>query len=123
MTPVIVKKIDSCASREVIKKYTTYLLDEAKDLGIFKFEKGARVLIKPNVTLGKPWNSGVTTCPYVVEGIAEWFLKYGASEVIIGEGPTIGVEAKDAFEKAGYTKIAEELGIGLLDLKGTFSKY
>jgi len=75
--------------------------------------QGESVLIKPNLS----WRGGLSTRPSVCKALAEMALEAGASEVIIGEG-MLGMSGPtpEHFEKLGYTRIAGELGIRLLNL-------
>lgn len=74
---------------------------------------GDSVLIKPNLS----WRGGLSTRPSVCKALAQLAIEAGAGDVIIGEGmmgmsgPTPG-----HFEKLGYTKVAKELGVRLLNL-------
>ncbi len=81
---------------------------EASDL-----VEGKRVLIKPNLTVNMPAKTGVTTHPYLVAAAAEYLIDSGADEVLIGESSATRVGP--SFRELGFSQIAEELGIGLLD--------
>ena len=75
--------------------------------------KGGSVLIKPNLS----WRGGLSTRPSVCRALAELSLDAGAGEVVIGEG-MLGMSGPtpEHFEKLGYTRMAGELGIRLLNL-------
>ncbi|MEM2739655.1 MAG: DUF362 domain-containing protein [Candidatus Bathyarchaeia archaeon] len=82
-----------------------------------KIEPGSRILVKPNLTIDKPWTTGATTCPYIVEAIARWFqVKIDNCEVIVGEGSMLGVDTFKAFEACGYLELADKLSVELVDL-------
>ncbi len=99
-----------------IERAVSKLLDMMEETRKGLFDRGTTILIKPNVTMGSPWTTGTTTCPYVVSSVAKWCLKRGAGDVIVGEGSMIGVDTMEAFKACGFDTLAEEVGFGLIDL-------
>ena len=77
---------------------------------------GARVMVKPNLVNALNWRSGAITNPWVTEAIVELAGQASASEVIIAEGTTVGLDAREVFEATGYRKVASRLGVELVDL-------
>jgi uncharacterized protein (DUF362 family) len=63
---------------------------------------GDQVLIKPNLVEAKPYKTGATTNPLLIQAVIQMVKAAGARNVIVGEGSTVGSDT---------TKIAEELGI------------
>jgi uncharacterized protein (DUF362 family) len=41
--------------------------------------------------------------------------KAGASEIVIGESPLVGIDTMEAFKKGGITEVAEKYGVTLID--------
>ncbi len=78
---------------------------------------GSSVLIKPNVVVAKPSETGATTDPRVVKSIAK-LIKEVKAYPIIGESSAVGVNTEDAFKATGYTKLREE-GYRVINLKKT----
>ncbi len=81
------------------------------------------VVIKPNLCAIKSHETGTTTDPMVVEEIIR-FLKgtFDVSNISIVESDGSQVLADLAFELLGYRKMAEKLGVNLLNLsKAPFS--
>jgi len=77
------------------------------------YVKGRRVLIKPNVTVNLPAETGVTTHPYLFREAAEYLLEVGAREVVLGEGRAGRV--MPAFKDQGFVDLATDLGIRVVD--------
>ncbi len=75
--------------------------------------KGQRVLVKPNLTVNLPAETGVTTHPYLFRDAAEYLLEAGAREIVLGEGRA--GRAMPAFRDLGYLDIAADLGIRVVD--------
>ena len=75
--------------------------------------RGRRVLIKPNLTVNLPAETGVTTHPYLFREAAEYLLDVGAREVVLGEGRAGRV--MPAFKDQGFVDLATDLGIREVD--------
>ncbi len=74
------------------------------------------VLIKPNLMTGKPWTTGITVHPYLIEILATE-LKDRGLKVTVGEGAGWGSDSLAAFDATGVTDLCRELGIPLVDFK------
>jgi uncharacterized protein (DUF362 family) len=74
---------------------------------------GQTVLIKPNLS----WRGGMSTRSDLCGAIAKICLEAGAKKVAIGEG-MLGESGPtpEHFRNLGYTKVADELGIPLVNL-------
>jgi len=93
------------------------MLDQLWSIVKPKIESRSRILVKPNLTIDKPWDTGATTCPYIVEAIVRWLqMNTNNCEVIIGEGSMLGVDTFKAFEACGYLELADKLNVELIDL-------
>jgi len=75
--------------------------------------KKKKIFLKPNVVNIRKPQTGVITHPRVVEALLKHFSDY---EVVIGEGSIIGTDTKEVFKKTGYTALAEQYGVQLVDL-------
>lgn len=82
------------------------------DLSIIKDK---RVLIKPNVGRAAKPEHGYNTHPEAVAAVIEMVKKSGAKEIAIGESPLVGIDAFDAFKKAGITQVATKYNVKLID--------
>ncbi len=74
-----------------------------------------KIVIKPNLTTVLPSDTGLTTDPKVVETLIDLCMERRPSEIIIAEGSG-GAETDLAFERCGYSRLAEKYGVKLIDL-------
>jgi len=77
---------------------------------------GDRVLVKPNLVGPLGWRTGAITNPEVTAALVEMAREAGAGEVLIAEGPTIGLDVPTVFEATGYRELAARLRVPLVDL-------
>ncbi len=75
-----------------------------------------RVLIKPNLMTGKPWTTGITVHPYLIEHLVIAIKKMGLN-VIVGEGAGWCDDSLKAFNTTGVTEICKRLNVPLIDFK------
>jgi uncharacterized protein (DUF362 family) len=86
--------------------------------------KDALIGIKPNLVVAKPSTSGATTSPELLEGVIRYLKSKGFNNIVVLEGSWVGDKTSKAFEVCGYTKIAKNLNIPLIDLqKDTFTAH
>ena len=78
-------------------------------------KEGDRVLLKPNLILGKPPEKAVTTHPSVVRAMIELVREAGGLP-FVGDSPGIG-SAIGAAERSGLKRVADEMGCPLVDLQ------
>jgi len=74
---------------------------------------GDSVLIKPNLVEPRPYTSGETTNPQLVEAVVNWCYQQGAASMTIGEGPSYFQPDSDlveCFTVTGMTQVAERTG-------------
>ena len=76
---------------------------------------GQKVLLKPNLLSGRPPEKCVTTHPLVVKAVALLVREAGAT-VLIGDSPQIE-SAKKAAHKCGIGKVADDLGIDIVEFE------
>jgi len=81
-------------------------------MGARELVRAKTVLIKPNLTVNLPAETGVTTHPRLFAEAARYLIDAGA-EVILGEG--CATRVRPAFEDLGFLGIAEELGVRAVD--------
>jgi len=75
--------------------------------------RGKKVLVKPNLTTNMAADTGVTTHPYLISGVVEYLLESGAERVVLGEG-CYG-KVRPTYESLGFVRLADELGIEIVD--------
>ncbi len=111
-------------ARTFIAKVPGYQADIAtvigaglRHLGISPNEiKGKRILLKPNLVESNPANIQINTHPLVVRGAVEAFLKFGASRVMVAEGPGHCPDTLRVLEESGLAEVLWEDRIPFIDL-------
>ena len=91
---------------------------EAVDLvgGIGSFiSPGERVLLKPNLLIGRPPEKCVNTHPLVVKAVARMVQESGAVP-LIGDSPQLD-SAQKACDKCGIGEVARELGVEIVEFE------
>ncbi len=76
--------------------------------------RGDSVLIKPNLVMPAPPDSGEITNPEVIEAVAHYCMDSGAARVIIGDGPSYYIpksQLRECFTRTGVSQIAKRLGV------------
>jgi uncharacterized protein (DUF362 family)/Pyruvate/2-oxoacid:ferredoxin oxidoreductase delta subunit len=98
---------------------TVYLkIKEAVDLvgGIGNFvSPGEKVLLKPNLLIGRPPEKCVNTHPLVVKAVARMVQESGAVP-LIGDSPQLD-SAQKACDKCGIGEVARALGIEIVEFE------
>jgi uncharacterized protein (DUF362 family) len=77
---------------------------------------GKSVLIKPNLGRAARPEQGYNTHPLAIAGVIEMMKEAGASRIVIGESPLVGIDTMEAFKKGGITEMAEKYNVELMDL-------
>jgi len=87
---------------------------DALDAGPVLCEAGP-VLLKPNLVNNSPFP--VTTPPAMCAALVDALRDLGVTDMIIAEGAgSAGCETAEVFASLGYTRMARERGVSLLDL-------
>ena len=73
----------------------------------------SKILIKPNITVAMPAETGVTTHASIVEGVLQFMSDKGIRNAIIGEGG--GCDITRAYEDLGFAKIARKYDVPMAD--------
>jgi len=81
-----------------------------------KIKKEKRIVLKPNLTLNK--KPPTTTPVELIAKVVEFCQKESKAKIIIAEGAG-GCPTKKSFADLGYTKMAQEKKVELLDLNKT----
>lgn len=76
-------------------------------MGLF-VERGAKVVLKPNVLTGRAPEYAVTTNPFVMAGLTRLCLEAGAASVTALDRPTSS--ARPAFSESGIAQAVEDAG-------------
>ena len=119
----------SCTKRDwradsFIAKVSNYEADIAsvllrgfQELGVEAGEiKGKRILLKPNLIEPHVGAGHINTHPNVVRGAVEAFLRFGASEVLVAEGPGHSRDSVLVLEESGLGDVLVEDRIPFADL-------
>lgn len=80
-------------------------------------EKGSTVVLKPNAGHAAPAEFAVCTNPETVRAVIREVKKAQPKSIVIAESAAIGCDTMECFEACGITKVAEEEGIELIDIK------
>src|SRR3990172_3505815 len=93
------------------------LLEGLRELGVEAGEiKGKRILLKPNLIEPHVGAGHINTHPNVVRGAVEAFLRFGASEVLVWEGPGHSRDSVLVLEESGLGDVLMEDHIPFADL-------
>ena len=77
--------------------------------------RGRRVFLKPNIVEYEA-NTAINTHPHVVAAAAQAFLKAGASEVVVGEGPGHRRDMEYLLSGTGLDEALADLKVRFVDL-------
>ncbi len=75
-----------------------------------------RLLIKPNLMMGKSWKTGITVHPYVIEALIKE-IKKADLDVVVGEGAGWGGDSLEAFRTTGVAELCRQLEVDLVGCK------
>ncbi len=95
----------------------TVLSQGFRELGVTSQEvKGKRILLKPNLVETSVGAHHINTHPLLVRGAVEAFLRLGAANVIVAEGPGHRRDTLEVLEESGLTDVLREDRIPFVDL-------
>ncbi|NUM35455.1 MAG: DUF362 domain-containing protein [Candidatus Brocadiae bacterium] len=83
-------------------------------------KKDPHVFLKPNLLMAKPPEKATTTHPEIVFAVASLLKEHSAS-MSMGDSPALGVYS-NVLKKTGMEKIAQELGISLVEFQESLSR-
>jgi uncharacterized protein (DUF362 family) len=88
-----------------------------RELGITSEEvKGKKILLKPNLVETASGAPHINTHPLVIRGAIEAFLRFGAKQVMVAEGPGHRRDTLAVYEESGLADILIEDKIPFHDL-------
>ncbi len=109
--------LQSCLSYDEYEVYKAIIKALDSLGGISKYvHKKQKVLLKPNLLLGKSPDKGVTTHPSIVKAVAR-IVEEAGGQVFIGDSPGVGSTSRVA-RICGLDELIEENGYKLLDFSG-----
>src|ERR1700674_4388918 len=111
--PLLLPPFSRPPSRVAIRRVANYQSDIAAVLyeTIRQFDlpvRGKSVLLKPNF-VGPDPRGTINTHPAVVAAARETFLRLGATEVLIGDGPALDRDTHAVLESIGLREYAGPL--------------
>jgi len=113
METVTVERVPTY-DRDVVTAGVARLLAPLGGMAAF-VRPGERVLLKPNLLMGKPPEAAVTTHPEVVRAVIEEVKQAGAIP-LVGDSPGIGSYQKIA-EKTGIAAVCAETAVELVEFR------
>jgi uncharacterized protein (DUF362 family) len=88
---------------------------EAAGLAELIGDRKKRVGLKPNLVVSRPSKEGATTHPEIAAGLIVYLKKNGFNNIVILEGSWVGDSTSAAFSVCGYSTLAKENGVELID--------
>ena len=113
---ISIVKCDVIDEFKTVHKPVESSIDFTSSMDTFN-NRGDSMLIKPNLLLDMDNKTGAVTNPHVVRSLVRLARESGAGKVTITESSVIGRDTPKAFDKSGYTKLAHEENIKLINLK------
>jgi uncharacterized protein (DUF362 family) len=92
-----------------------YRIAEEAALAELIGDRNKRIGFKPNLVIARPADEGATTHPEIVRGLIAYLQERGFSNMAILEGSWVGARTRNAFPRCGYTELAGETGVELID--------
>ena len=92
-------------------------LAEAAGLAELIGDRKKRVGLKPNLVVSRPASGGATTHPEIAAGLIAYLKKNSFNNIVILEGSWLGDSTSRAFSACGYSALAKETGVELIDTK------
>jgi uncharacterized protein (DUF362 family) len=95
-----------------------YKIAEAAELDRLIGDTKRRIGLKPNLVVARPADDGATTHPEIARGLIRYLQERGFRNLVILEGSWVGDRTREAFPRCGYTALAKETGVELIDTQG-----
>jgi uncharacterized protein (DUF362 family) len=92
-------------------------LAEEADLAVLIGDRNKLIGLKPNLIAAHPASEGSTTHVEIAAGLITYLKKNGFNNLVILEGAWTGGSTVQAFKVCGYSKLAQETGVKLIDTK------
>jgi uncharacterized protein (DUF362 family) len=92
-----------------------YRIAEEAGLADLIGDRTKRIGLKPNLVVACPADEGATTHPEIARGLISYLQKNGFKNITIIEGSWVGASTMNAFPRCGYTALAKETGVRLID--------
>ncbi|MDR1932795.1 MAG: DUF362 domain-containing protein [Spirochaetales bacterium] len=92
-----------------------YRLAQAAELENLIGDTSKRVGLKPNLVVARPADGGATTHPEIAAGLIRYLHEKGFRNLVILEGSWVGDSTRQAFPRCGYTALAKQAGVELID--------
>jgi uncharacterized protein (DUF362 family) len=92
-------------------------LAQEADLAALIGDRNKLIGLKPNLLAAHPASEGATTHVEITAGLVSYLKKNGFNNLVILEGAWTGGSTVQAFKVCGYSKLAQETGIKLIDTK------
>ena len=80
-------------------------------------EPNSTVVLKPNAGHAAPPEFAVCTHPETVRAVIHEVRKANPKRIVIAESAAVGCDTMECYEACGITKVAEEEGVELYDIK------
>ena len=80
-------------------------------------EPNSTVVLKPNAGHAAPPEFAVCTHPETVRAVIREVRKANPKRIVIAESAAVGCDTMECYEACGITKVAEEEGVELYDIK------
>ena len=97
-------------------------LAQEADLAGLIGDRDKRIGLKPNLAVARPASGGATTHPEIAAGLISYLKKNGFDNLVILEGSWAGAFTSNAFTACGYSKLAGETEVELIDTKTDTTK-
>ncbi len=117
MYKVSIERVSSY-EREQVAEGLRRLLEPLGGIAAF-VKSGERVLIKPNLLMGKPPEAAVTTHPELVRAVISEIQRVGAFP-LVGDSPGVG-SYRSITEQTGIAAICRETGAELVEFREEIS--
>ena len=82
----------------------------------FNIPPGKPVVLKPNLVFPAIETSGVVSDARLAGMLIEHLRQMGVRDITIAEGPGLGVDPLEAFEKTGFGELSRKHNVPLIDL-------